>query len=349
MAELLREQFVNRNDRTRTQFRDLSNDLIRVFFYDYDGKKVTDVTRKEANNIAKENPGQLFYFQGKNSTVKELNITQTNNLVVENDLIKTNPCLIGPQPCSSPFLSILGGGGFGALANPIISPISSSLIAFDIVDGGKNYTSPPFVQVVDNCGRGSGGKFEAQISDGRLTRILVKSPGNGYLSAPDGSYGGGGRVIKRPDQGLIQKPDGTFEVTPPNAVPDLQPGETFIPPNTPIPPSGLGVPYPIILEIEDVDIINTGFGYSSEDKLIVIPDNGAVLEPVIDNGRIVKVNIIESGIGFNDFPEITTNSTTGFNFSARPIFRVRRIEEEKELIIPRDVKVISVIDCIGKR
>jgi hypothetical protein len=349
MAELLREKFVNRKDRTRTQFRDLSNDLIRVFFYDYDRKKVTDVTRKEANNIAKENPSQLFYFQDKNSTVKELNITQVNNLVVENDLIKTNPCLIGPQPCSSPFLSVLGGGGFGALINPIISPISSSLIAFDIVDGGKNYTSPPFVQVIDNCGRGSGGKFQTVISNGSITKIIVKSPGNGYLSSPDGSYGGGGKIIKTSDQGLIQKPDGAFEVTSPNTVPELQPGETFIPPKASVPSSGLGVSYPIVLEIEDVDIINTGFGYSSEDKLIVTPDNGAVLEPIIDNGRIVKVTVIESGIGFDDFPEITTNSTTGFNFSARPIFRVRRIEEEKELIIPRDVSVISVIDCIGKR
>lgn len=347
MAELLRERFVNRQDRTRTQFRNLSNDPIRLFFYDYDGKRVNDVTRKEANNIAVENPNQIFYFQNRNS-VSQLNISQVNNLVVQNDRKRTNPCLTGLKPSGPPILKIFGGEGFGAIANPIISPISSSIIGFDIIDGGKNYSSPPYAQLVDNTGKGYGSKLETQIKDGSVTRIIVKSPGNGYLSAPDGSYGGGGRIIKNPNQGLIQKPDGTFEVTPENITPELKPGETFIPPNTKIPPSNIGINYPITLEIEDVDIINPGFGYQPEDQLIVTPSNGAVLRPVIDNGRIIKVNVIESGIGFDDFPEITTNSNTGFNFSARPIFRVRRIEEEKELVVPKDAKVISVIDCIGK-
>lgn len=375
MAELLRERFVNRQNKTRKQFAGLSNDPIRVSFYDYDGKRVNDVTRKEANAIASANPSQLFYFQDKDALQRELNITQVNLLNANVDLKKSSNCDSGPKPCGPPALNIFGGEGMGAAANAVISPITSSPIAFDIVDSGKYYVTPPFAQLIDQCGNGVGCKLETEISNGSVSRIKVKAPGDGYLASPDGSYGGGGRTVKTPSQGLIKKPDGTFQIIPPNVTPVLQPGEVFIPPVTPptpevvaptivpgviptvvtppvviTPPAELGPTYPVILEIEDIDIIDPGFGYQPEDELILTPDRGAVLEPVIDNGRIVKVNVIKPGIGFDDFPEITTNSPTGYNFSARPIFRVRRLEEEKEkgFIPPPNVAIISVVDCVGK-
>lgn len=357
MTELIREKFVNRLDKTRKNFRGIANDPIRVSFYDIDGKRVNDVTRKEANEIATSNPSQLFYFQDKNRIQQELNITQVNNLKSNTDLKSTSPCSVGPVPCGPPFLNIFGGEGFGVLANPIISPITNAPIAFDIINGGRNYTTPPFAQLVDLCGNGSGNRLQTEISQGRVIRIIIKSPGDGYLPAPDGSYGGGGRVIKRPNEGLVKRNDGTFEVTPSNVVPELQIGDVFIspipkvPPTTgvlPVKPVVLGPTYPVVLEIEDLDIINPGFGYQPGDKIIIDQDRGAVLEPVIDNGRIVKVNIIKPGIGFDTFPEITTNSPTGYNFSARPIFKARRLDEEKSFVPPQDATIISVVDCVGR-
>lgn len=350
MTELLREQFVDRADKTRKEFNGIKNDPIRVSFYDSDGKRVDDVTRKEANEIAKLNPNQLFYFQDGNSTQRELDINQVNNLTANQLSNQAPSCSTNASECSSPVLSVFGGNGIGALANPIISPISSGVIGFDIINGGKNYTTPPFAQLIDSCGNGSGNRLETEISNGSVTTIKVKAPGDGYLVGPNGSYGGGGRVIKKPNQGLIQKPDGTYQITPPNVIPELQPGETFIPP-TIVSPTTPGVPtsptYPVILEIEDIDIINPGFGYQPGDKIIVTPDRGAVLEPVIDNGRIIKINVIKPGVGFDDFPQITTNSSTGYNLSARPIFKVRRLNEEESFIPPPEAAVISVVDCVG--
>jgi hypothetical protein len=373
MTELLRERFVDRKNKTRKQFNNRQNDPIRVSFYDYDGRRVDDVTRKEANEIARLDPNQIFYFQDGSSTQKELNITQVNNLSINELSNKAPSCSTGPAVCGSPILSIFGGNGIGALANPIISPISSSVIAFDILNAGTNYTSPPFANLIDPCGNGSGTKLEVELENNSVNRILIKSPGDGYLPRPNGSYGGDGRVVKRPDQGLVQKSDGTYQIISQDEEPILGPGDTFIPPffeviipeETLVTPTVPGVTptvpgvtpgtlptsgptYPVVLEIDDIDIINPGFGYQPGDQIIVTPDRGAVLEPIIDNGRIVGVNVIKPGIGFDDFPEITTNSPTGYNFSSRPIFKVKRLNEDEGFVVPPGVTIISVVDCVGK-
>ena len=363
--------------------------------------------------------------------------------------------------------------------------------------------------MIDKCGNGSGSRLETEISNGQLTRIKVKAPGDGFLSAPDGSFGGGGRTtVPAPDPNdpsprlptatltaskfllnspeeitlfwttqnvtrititdlennlplignqkvLVERtktyvltasgPGGTVtsQVTitllpappldPPTPTPNLPPSVVFtsskfevnpdeefelqwqvtnannirinqgignvtregktnltisntttytltatgvggtisrtvtvvyktpiVPPAvtptpqlptvtpTPVTPPILGPTYPVVIEIEDVDIIDSGFGYQPGDEIIVTPDKGAVLEPVIDNGRIVRVIVIKPGLGFDDFPEIKTNSQTGNNFSAIPIFKVRRLEEEPNFIPPPDATIISVVDCVGK-
>ena len=377
MTELLRERFVDRQDKTRG-----SN--TKLFFYDYDGKRVDEITVKEANNISSANPSQLFYIADSAGFLREWSISDVNSFFGSSDRSLTfdADCSTLAQPCGPPLLSIFGGGGIGASANPIISPISSSVIAFDIIDSGKNYLTEPFAQLIDICGNGSGSKLQVIMqpysettettgttggtgttgttgtggtgTEGtgglQVKNIVIKSPGNGYLSTPDGSLGGDGRIIKKPEEGLLTRNDGTYEIIPPNITPELNPGDTFIPPSTSLPtsPISIGPTYPIVLEIEDIDIINPGFGYQPGDKLIVNPDRGAVLEPIIDNGRIIKVNVINSGIGFDDFPEITTNSNTGYNFSSRPIFKSIRLDEKQELIIPKDAEIISVIDCVGR-
>jgi hypothetical protein len=362
MTELLRERFVDRQDKTRKQFQGYTNDPIRVSFYDLDEKRVNDVTRKEANEISDANPFQIFYFQDGNSIQRELNITEVNNLVPNNDLASSSSCLTGPQLCGPPVVNIFGGEGLGALANAIISPISSSPIAFDILDGGKNYTSTPFAQLIDSCGKGSGSKLEVEMEDDKVNRILIKAPGDGYLSAPDGSLGGDGRVIPTTPTVPGVTPPTVPGVTPPTVpgvTPPTVPGVTpptvpgVTPPTVPgvTPPTPtIGPSYPVVLEIEDIDIINPGFGYEPGNEIIITPDNGAVLEPVIDNGRIIQINVIKPGIGFVDFSIITTNSSTGYNLSARPIFRVIRLtEEEKQrrLTVSPGVQIISVIDCVG--
>ena len=130
------------------------------------------------------------------------------------------PCPTAPQNCGPPKVKIFGGNGIGAIANAIISPNSNSVIGFDIVDPGRGFFDPPYVELVDDCGKGRGGLGIAVIGplDGTngnpsvvnpitgepeigVIDIIVDSPGNGYIARPDGSLGGDERVWAEADEG----------------------------------------------------------------------------------------------------------------------------------------------------
>jgi hypothetical protein len=108
--------------------------------------------------------------------------------------------------------------------------------------------------------------------------------------------------------------------------------------------------YPILIFIEDLAILNEGVNYQEGDQIIISPDNGTVVEPILDEfGKIIEVNVISKGCGFTDIPEITVQSETGMNAVLVPIFEFQRIDNLDEISIPDlDTKVINVVDCIGK-
>lgn len=325
--------------------RFIPKETIKVSFIDLDGTKVDNITVKQANQVAKLNPSQKFLFQTGDGTQKELTIEQVNNLQPK-DLLPTAPeCPTSPQTCGPPLVRFFGGGGFGAAANAIISPISSSVIAFDIVNPGKNYTNDLFAELVDVCGKGSGSKVNVNVNNGSITNITIESPGNGYLPFPDGSLGGNERVWKEADEGYVLRSNGEYYVVPYGTEPKLETGDTYFPPVPPRQPTQSV--YPVLLAIDEVKVIDPGFGYRPGDQIIITPDNGAVLEPVINPyGEIEKVNVINPGLGFDDLPDIKTNSPTGFNAQLIPILKV--IPREEVEIIPERATIISVVDCVGK-
>lgn len=109
--------------------------------------------------------------------------------------------------------------------------------------------------------------------------------------------------------------------------------------------------YPVILKLNDVLISNPGINYSPSDEIVIEPQNGAILEPVYNRfGKLVEVEIINPGIGFNSIPNISIKTTTGINAIIIPIFGVQRKGNVSEINdeIPRGAKVIEVIDCVGK-
>lgn len=67
--------------------------------------------------------------------------------------------------------------------------------------------------------------------------------------------------------------------------------------------------------ISQIDILNTGSGYSYDDIQIVVTGGGgfgAELEPVLsndDDGRIVAVTVVNGGAGFTSIPTITITGT----------------------------------------
>ena len=109
--------------------------------------------------------------------------------------------------------------------------------------------------------------------------------------------------------------------------------------------------YPVILKLNDVLISNPGINYSPGDKIDITPQNGAILEPIYNRfGKLVEVEIVDPGIGFNNIPDISIKTTTGINAIIIPIFGVQRKGDVSEISdeIPAGTKLVEVIDCVGK-
>lgn len=371
MADQFRDSCVDRQNKNRKSFRGNPVDPIRVSFYDKDGTRVNDVTRSEANCIAKTNPQQQFFYQDGNGYQRQLLIDQVNNLSIVDALPEAPTCPTDPQFCGPPRVQFFGGMGMGAMANAVISPNSGSVIGFDIVNPGFNYLTPPFANLVDECGYGSGGTLRVQTrrytgtdpQKGGLEvkNIVVTAPGDGYLASPNGALGGNGRIWKDVDEGYVETEDGKYYVVPdPLNPPELPPGDRFIPPSKPptvpqvqpeFPVLEPQVPtYPGVTEIEEVVVDDPGFGYEPGDTLEVVPGNGAVLEPVInDRGEITQVKVVKPGIGFVDLPEIVINSPRGYNAKLIPVLKVIPIADIPDLeVIPSGTQLVSIVDCVGK-
>ena len=294
-------------------------------------------------------------------------------------------CNVGAVFCGPPKVEFFGGGGSGASGNAIISSVGD-ILGVDIITPGSGYTSAPFVRFVDECGNGSGavgrailgqvpivttiGDITGQTQTTGVVRVVMEESGTGYLPSSNGSQGGDGRTWATADQTTVRNNDGTYD-TP------YSPGQTFSvdtgdqvyfngtttvidQPQTltaapllqvtlprGVEPTLNNGQYPIILEIGDVFISNPGFSYNPNDRIVISPDNGAVMKPEFDSlGSLTKVNLISSGEGFTEFPDIYIESDTGYNAKITPIFDVRRVDEE-QIQVPES-QIINVIDCVGK-
>lgn len=470
---------------------------IKVAYIDNDGKKIGGITVDQANQVAQKYPGKIFYFQNGDGLEEELNISQVNQLLPTDLLPETPECSTQPQVCGPPLVRFFGGGGTGIIANTIISPISSSVIGFDIIDPGFGFLNAPSAEIIDPCGKGSGSKLRVNMTQDSTTNrnnlrltsqkfireevntddtsggeigpdqtagvggfdnlnaigigvssgvlnsdiggilgtlggllsggglgglsgscqapknllessllqkldrnkkvknITIISPGDGYLNSPDGSLGGNERVWKEPDEGFVRTKCGGYFVVQPYRPVEVEKGDVYFPPDAPpteiqedqvitlplvpvIPPNpeSLGTIYPVVLFIEEIVVLDPGFGYRPGDQLIITPDNGSTAELVInEEGGIESVVVTNPGIGFLDLPSLSTNSSTGFNAIFSPILKPIRIDVTKpideqiktfleeqinpslgdqiekslgDLKIPDSLELISVVDCVGR-
>lgn len=324
------------------------------------------------------------------------------------------------------------GSGVGAVAIAILEDGNSdSTIIFDKDGCGKpdlipkypliNDTLPPIssknVINLENSifetenlgGSGPDGVFSSGIStvsinqipvdeivptEGRrLDKIVIVDSGIGYLPAPDGSSGAGGRKFSGPNDTIVYC--GGYNVYPPCSNVSVLKGDLIFSPlgqraeiyregdgeliqtligkgpvngievkesgilATYCPTEEVDTPiftpnntYDVVLEIGDVYIENTGVNYSPDDQIVIEPSNGAELEPKYDDtGRLIRVNILNPGIGFVEFPQIFINSNTGVNANIIPIFNITRLTENEDgdalPEIPQGTPLISVVDCVG--
>ena len=105
--------------------------------------------------------------------------------------------------------------------------------------------------------------------------------------------------------------------------------------------------YPVVLEIDQVNVLDSGFGYDSDDKVVV--GNGAEIKIKTDNlGSITGADVINGGMGFTEDPEIYIESDSGYNGKLMPVFKVNRVGED---VAPEEIStgaIIKVVDCVGK-
>ena len=98
-----------------------------------------------------------------------------------------------------------------------------------------------------------------------------------------------------------------------------------------------------------LEIANTGFNYSEEDKIIIEPSNGASAVARFGAfGTLESVKIISEGEGFTEVPDIYIESETGYNAKLTPKFCIDRVSEDRIKEPGVQDKIISVIDCVGK-
>ena len=159
-----------------------SFDNIKVGYISETDGYVKGVSIADANAYAELNPETEFIFIDGDEKVRFLTINEVNALTPKN-LLRSDPCLTGDQPCGPPKLKFFGGGGIGASANPVVD-VNGNLIAVDLVSGGFGYTSPPQVQVLDPCKNGSGAVLQTIIENGVVIKVIIKDSGQGYLPPP---------------------------------------------------------------------------------------------------------------------------------------------------------------------
>ena len=75
------------------------------------------------------------------------------------------------------------------------------IIATDVKFGGKEYFSPPDLEVV-GIGSGIGGRLRPVIENGKITDVKIINPGIGYTSAPE-------IIVKSAGIGEIFEPSGS--------------------------------------------------------------------------------------------------------------------------------------------
>ncbi len=148
-------------------FASPTQDDIKVGYIDSTLGYVDGVSVCEANEYAKNNPGTTFIFRDGDNSIRYLTINEVNKLT-PTDLSPKNsnecPGIQNYKECGPPIIQFFGGGGIGAVGNPVIGK-DGSLLAVDVVSGGHGYQYPPIVAAKDDCQIGNGAVLTAILGE----------------------------------------------------------------------------------------------------------------------------------------------------------------------------------------
>ena len=142
-------------------------------------------TKGQRENFSKFKPSRAL--SGVNDSVDKW----LNENFPEGSNTSGAPCYTGSYECGSPQVVFFGGGGSGAAANAIVNGVGQ-LIGFNLLSGGRQYKTAPFVSVVDPAGCGVGAQAYAVMEDDEDTGLKVKSAVLMYTGTQYSSVNTGG-------------------------------------------------------------------------------------------------------------------------------------------------------------
>ena len=253
------------------------------------------------------------------------------------------------------------GQGDGASGRAVMADDGGTVIKIVMDSPGVNYPS-----VSDGSVGGSGYTFAAadqtiiRTEDGDQIAVdpdrevtfpansVVFVPMGGSATFPVGTVDQQGNDASGFQDGRGLTDGNGFEVAEETTINTPNPG--------PQPDPDTDLVYPVIMELDEINVNKTGISYNDGDT-ITVSGGGLLgtltLTPKLSiSGSIIAVDIPENqrGQGFTDIPTITINSPTGAGADLTPYLRVKYrgkdVVDEVLEQVTQD-QVISVIDCVG--
>lgn len=203
----------------------------------------------------------------------------------------------------------------------INSGVSGQLGPIELVSSGTGYYSTSErlpLELVVTGGSGVGASLRAVLNNGSIVDVVVLDGGEGYVTAP-----------------TINVNDGQVSGTQAVLVPVLEGGSIigvdisnagtgyFYGTSAYVVGNGIGASASVEVEtgITEVVVIDSGYGYTDVPSIVltvvdVAPagvdlGSGAVLVPVITDGRFTSVKVISAGTGYHA-PTVTVSGGSGF-------------------------------------
>ena len=248
-------------------------------------------------------------------------------------------CSTNVLKCGPPRVDFLGSSGQGATGSAIVN-VLGQVIGVALEAPGFGYREPPLLSFFDSCenGYGAGGFVRlGEVTDPNgetslgVVEVVITDGGQNYL--PNTT-----QTTLNEDGSLTE----TEVVPDPNANYD---GE---------------VSY--VTSLDDVVLVNTGFGYEDGDTVTVeggtvndgLGDDAsqqpgqAEVELIIEDGLVAGANVINGGFGFTNLPDLVINSDTGAGARLKPVLKFTKVEDATELAQISQDAVVTVISCIEK-
>jgi hypothetical protein len=148
--------------------------------------------------------GARYFLDDLNLKVDEDIENYTNKLMKGGNAAS---CDTTPIVCGPPRVVFTSSTGSGANGNTIVSP-SGSILGVDLISNGSGYSSAPRVQIIDDCGNGSGANAIAIMNGDKVDKVIIINSGVGYLPSSNGTTGGNGTTFSTINDTIIYNDNG---------------------------------------------------------------------------------------------------------------------------------------------